>query len=177
MARAPPITLMTIVKKAPRNVTKAIDNSWVGQKMIDAGTQASGGIGGKTSNTGKVTPKKRRLTAMAKPSGMPITMAAKKPSKTRSVLSNALFQKLGSWTSLTIACNTAVGAGICDTQGKEKPNHACEREPASQKIRKTAIAPTPRQKSSPATKPTNLVGSVFAAAAMISVPSRRRQKP
>src|SRR6201987_5145347 len=124
MARAPPITLMTIVKKAPRKVTKAIDNSWVGQKMIDAGTQASGGIGRKTSNTGKLMPKKVRLTAMAKPSGMPISIAAKNPSKTRSVLRNVLFQKLGSCTSLYIACSTALGAGTCETQGKENPNQA-----------------------------------------------------
>ena len=96
MARAPPITLMTIVKNAPRKVTKAIDNSCVGQKIMDAGTQASGGIGRKTSNTGKLMPKKVRLTAMAKPSGIPISIAAKKPSKTRNVLRNVLFQKLGS---------------------------------------------------------------------------------
>ena len=49
---APPSTLITIVKKAPRKVTNAIDNSWVGQKMIDAGTQASGGIGRNISKDG-----------------------------------------------------------------------------------------------------------------------------
>ena len=47
---------MTMVKNAPRKVTNAIDSSWVGQKMIDAGTQASGGIGRNTSKTGKVMP-------------------------------------------------------------------------------------------------------------------------
>jgi hypothetical protein len=53
MERAPPTTLMTIVKNAPRKVTNAIDISCVGQKRIDAGTQASGGIGRSTSKTGK----------------------------------------------------------------------------------------------------------------------------
>ena len=50
------MTLITIVKNAPRKVTKAIDSSCVGQKMIAAGTQASGGIGRNTSNTGKLMP-------------------------------------------------------------------------------------------------------------------------
>src|ERR1700747_3802022 len=139
---------MTIVKNAPRKVTNAIDSSWVGQKMMDAGTQARGGIGRNTSNTGKVMPKKTGLTAIARPSGMPIIIAAKKPSKTRNGLRNALFQKLGSCTSVNIACTTAVGAGTWDTHGKENPNQACDREPASQKIRKTTIATTPRQNSS-----------------------------
>src|ERR1700733_12608265 len=53
---APPITLMTIVKNAPRKVTNAIESSCVGQKIIDAGTQARGGIGRSTSKTGNVIP-------------------------------------------------------------------------------------------------------------------------
>ena len=44
---------MTMVKKAPRKVTNAIDISLVGQKMSEAGTQASGGIGRRISNGGK----------------------------------------------------------------------------------------------------------------------------
>ena len=44
---------MTMVKNAPRNVTNAIDISLVGQKMSEAGTHASGGIGRRISNTGK----------------------------------------------------------------------------------------------------------------------------
>ena len=47
---------MTMVKNAPRKVTKAIDISCVGQKMIEAGTQASGGIGRSTSKAGKAMP-------------------------------------------------------------------------------------------------------------------------
>ena len=50
------MTLMTIVKNAPRKVTNAMESSCVGQKMIDAGTHASGGIGRNTSNTGKEMP-------------------------------------------------------------------------------------------------------------------------
>ena len=44
MLRAPPSTLMTMVKKAPRKVTNAMDISLVGQKISDAGTQASSRI-------------------------------------------------------------------------------------------------------------------------------------
>ena len=44
---------MTIVKKAPKKVTNAIDISVVGQKTIDAGTHANGGIGLKISKGGK----------------------------------------------------------------------------------------------------------------------------
>ena len=58
MARAPPSTLMTMVKNAPRNVTNAIDISLVGQKMSEAGTHASGGIGRRISNTGKKNSRK-----------------------------------------------------------------------------------------------------------------------
>ena len=47
---------MTMTKNAPRKVTKSIDISCVGQKMIDAGTHASGGIGRNTSNTGNTVP-------------------------------------------------------------------------------------------------------------------------
>jgi len=37
-------------------VTNMIDSSCVGQKMIAAGTQASGGIGRSTSKTGNTVP-------------------------------------------------------------------------------------------------------------------------
>ena len=69
-----------------------IDNSCVGQKMIAAGTQANGGIGRSTSNTGNTIPYKVRLTAMLSPSGMPSSMAAKKPANTRRVLKYQLNQ-------------------------------------------------------------------------------------
>jgi len=52
IALAPPSTVRTTVKKAPRKMTKMILNSVVGQKMIDVGTQASGGIGRKISRGG-----------------------------------------------------------------------------------------------------------------------------
>ena len=49
---------MTIVKKAPRKVTKAIEISLVGQKISEAGTHASGGIGRRISKGGKKRPRK-----------------------------------------------------------------------------------------------------------------------
>jgi hypothetical protein len=58
MFRAPPKTFITIVKKAPRKVTNAMDISLVGQKISDAGTHASGGMGLRISNGGKKTPRK-----------------------------------------------------------------------------------------------------------------------
>ena len=83
---------MTIVKNAPRNVTNVIANSCVGQKMIDAGTQASGGIGRSTSNTGKPMPYEVRLTASSRPNGMPMIIAAKNPAITRNKLMYQLCQ-------------------------------------------------------------------------------------
>ena len=71
-----------IVKKAPKKVTNAIDISVVGQKTIDAGTQASGGIGLKISNGGKKMSLKYLLTAKANPKGIPIICAIIKPAKT-----------------------------------------------------------------------------------------------
>src|SRR3569623_383869 len=89
---APPRTFITIVKKAPRKVTNAMDNSWLGQKMIDAGTQANGGIGRNISKEGKTRPLNVLFTAMNRPRGIPITMAAKNPASTRSVLIYQLCQ-------------------------------------------------------------------------------------
>ena len=83
---------MTIVKNAPRNVTNAIDISCVGQNRIDAGTQASGGIGRSTSKTGKPMPNAVRLTASSRPNGMPISIAATNPVSTRKKLMYQLCQ-------------------------------------------------------------------------------------
>ena len=80
------------MKNAPRNVTKVIDSSCVGQKMIDAGTQASGGIGRNISNVGKNVSLKLRLTAISNPSGMPMTIAVRKPASTRRRLRYQLCQ-------------------------------------------------------------------------------------
>ena len=63
---------MTIVKKAPKKVTNAIDISVVGQKTIDAGTHANGGIGLKISKGGKKMSLNYLLTARANPKGIPI---------------------------------------------------------------------------------------------------------
>ena len=83
MVRAPPSTFITIVKNAPRKVTNAIDSSLVGQKISEAGTQASGGIGRSTSKGGKKMSRKYLLTASISPKGMPIICAARKPVSTR----------------------------------------------------------------------------------------------
>ncbi len=71
---------------------KMIASSCVGQKMIDAGTQASGGIGRSTSNTGKPMPCATRLTASIRPNGMPISIAARNPPMTRKKLMYQLCQ-------------------------------------------------------------------------------------
>src|SRR5215467_6398377 len=81
--RAPPRTLITIVKNAPRKVTNAIDISLVGQKINEAGTQASGGIGRSTSKGGKKMSRKYLLTANIRPKGMPMICAAMNPVSTR----------------------------------------------------------------------------------------------
>jgi hypothetical protein len=60
--------------------------------MIAAGTQASGGIGRRISNTGNVTSLKMRLVAMASPNGMPMSIAARKPDSTRRELWYQLYQ-------------------------------------------------------------------------------------
>jgi|GEM_PF-3892113 len=52
MLFAPPTMFRTTVKKAPRKVTKIMDSSGVGQKMTEAGTQASGGMGRMISKMG-----------------------------------------------------------------------------------------------------------------------------
>ena len=71
---------------------KVIESSCVGQKMIDAGTQASGGIGRSTSKAGKPMPYAVRLTASSRPNGMPTIIAAKKPPSTRKKLMYQLCQ-------------------------------------------------------------------------------------
>src|SRR5262249_57017922 len=83
MVRAPPRTLITMVKNAPRKVTNAIDISLVGQKINEAGTQASGGIGRSTSKGGKKMSRKYLLTANIRPKGMPMICAAMNPVSTR----------------------------------------------------------------------------------------------
>ena len=50
-----------------------MESSVVGQKMIDAGTHANGGIGRRISKGGKNMPRKYLLTAIARPKGMPIS--------------------------------------------------------------------------------------------------------
>ena len=108
---APPKTFITIVKKAPKKVTNAMDISVVGQKTIDAGTQASGGIGLKISNGGKKMSLKYLLTAKANPKGIPIICAIIKPAKTLPELMYQLSQYPGKNTTSLHASTTSVGGG------------------------------------------------------------------
>ena len=62
---------MTTVKKAPRKMIETTVCSMVGQKRIDSGIHASGGIGRRSSITGKAVPKKDRLIPIASPRGTP----------------------------------------------------------------------------------------------------------
>src|SRR5438093_12030841 len=99
------------------NVTNAIESSCVGQKMIDAGTHASGGIGRKTSNTGKPMPNAVRFTASNNPNGMPTSIAVVNPASTRSELLYQLCQYPASVMTPAHACRTSVGAGTAPIQG------------------------------------------------------------
>ena len=65
------------------NVMKMILDSLVGQKRIDTGTQASGGIGRISSNTGKNISRKRRLVPNTSPRGIPSNWAMMNPASTR----------------------------------------------------------------------------------------------
>ena len=69
----PPSTLITTVKNDPRKMTEMTVISIVGQNRIESGTQASGGIGRRVSNTGKKVYLNLRLTPKARPIGTPST--------------------------------------------------------------------------------------------------------
>ena len=60
--------------------------------MMAAGTQASGGMGRSSSNTGKTSPRTVRLSATTSPNGMPTATAAMNPMATRWKLSSQLHQ-------------------------------------------------------------------------------------
>ena len=83
---------MTMVKNAPKKVTKAIDISVVGQKTMEAGTHARGGMGLKISKGGKNRSRKYLLTANANPNGIPIIWAAMNPANTLPALMYQLSQ-------------------------------------------------------------------------------------
>jgi hypothetical protein len=60
--------------------------------MMDAGTQAKGGIGRKTSKVGNIMPYAVLFTAKINPNGIPISIANKKPENTRLALKYQLDQ-------------------------------------------------------------------------------------
>ena len=135
---------MTMVKNAPRKVTNAMDISFVGQKMSDAGTHASGGIGRRISKTGKKNSRKYRLTASASPSGMPMSCAKPKPASTRLKLRYQLSQYPGCGSTDIQASATSVGGGIRPMNGSVNPNHWPQRDPISHRISAATIARMPR---------------------------------
>jgi hypothetical protein len=137
---------MTIVKKAPRKVTKAIESSFVGQKISDAGTHASGGIGRKISNGAKKMSRKYGLTASARPKGMPMICAVRKPVRTRVKLRYQLSQYPHFGRMSAQAAITSVGGGMKPMNGSRNPNHSSQREPISHRISTITIAAKPRQK-------------------------------
>ncbi len=69
-----------------------MDSSGVGQKIIAIGTQASGGIGRKDSNTGNTICLNHGRVAISSPSVPPIASATAKPTSTRWKDSDQLFQ-------------------------------------------------------------------------------------
>ena len=94
--------------------------SWgqvVGQNTIDAGTQASGGIGRNISKGGKKISRKYLLTAKRRPKGIPISCAIRKPAKTRPVLMYQLSQYPGKKNTSRQASSTSVGGGTLPIQG------------------------------------------------------------
>src|SRR5712691_1561527 len=97
---------------------KVIADSCVGQKMIEAGTQAIGGVGRSTSNTGKPMPWATRLIARDSPNGIPMIMAAMHPLMTRNKLMVQLCQYLVSTNTAVQESSTAEGAGTAPTQGR-----------------------------------------------------------
>ena len=82
------------MKKAPRKMTKMILSSVVGQKMIDVGTQASGGIGRRISRGGNQRYRNVRLIAIKSPTGIPMSCASANPDRTREKLAIQSFQNL-----------------------------------------------------------------------------------
>ena len=142
--RAPPSTLITIVKKAPRNVTKAIDISFVGQKIREAGTQANGGIGLRISKGGKKTPRKYLLTASNKPKGIPIIIATKKPVKTLLKLDTQLIQYPTLGMTPRNAAKTSEGGGTKPMPRISTPVQSSNIAPMCHIITKHTIAATPR---------------------------------
>src|SRR5262249_62265676 len=82
IARAPPSTFRTTVKNAPRKITKMMLSSVVGQKMIEVGTQASGGIGRRISSGGEKKKPQEGGIFLKKPTGKPSRLGCAKTERT-----------------------------------------------------------------------------------------------
>src|SRR5215510_6937436 len=82
----PPRTLITTVKNDPRKMIDTTVSSMLGQKRIESGTHARGGIGRSVSKTGKKVSLNTRLTPKARPIGTPRTTPMTYPMATRFAL-------------------------------------------------------------------------------------------
>src|SRR5215831_9844507 len=117
IARAPPSTFRTTVKNAPRKITKMMLSSVVGQKMIEVGTQASGGIGRRISSGGNQRYRSVRFIAISNPTGTPISWASANPESTRVKLAIQSFQNFPLVIILSSDRTTSVGAGTAERKG------------------------------------------------------------
>jgi len=113
--------------------------SGVGQKRAEAGTQARGGMGRNTSNTGRLNSRKKRLVPMSSPMGMPINWAKMKPRPIRIKLLPQSPQYAGSTNDSLKALRTALGGGIALRMGRPYL------VPNSQMSRNTMIEKHPRK--------------------------------
>ncbi len=140
---------MTTVKKAPRKVTKVIESSCVGQKRMASGTQASGGIGRRTSNGGKRRRFAVALVAMSSPNGMPTSIAKANPHMTRPKLRYQLLQKPPVATSSKSRSTTSDGAGRAPTSGTCGPTHSSSLVTTCQSAMKATTPSAPRRPAGP----------------------------
>ena len=83
---------MTIMKNAPMNVMKMMEDSVVGQNRMESGTHASGGIGRMISKAGNTSPLNVRLDPSRTPTGIPMSWASAHPQTTRSKLTSHAVQ-------------------------------------------------------------------------------------
>src|SRR5437660_10427538 len=102
---------MRIGKKAPMKVRKVIVPSLLGQNRMDRGSHASGGIGRKSSSTGKAVSLNLRYIPKASPSASASTAAIANPANTRCELPSPLSQEDDAQTMRANPAATYPGQG------------------------------------------------------------------
>ena len=148
MERAPPSTLITIVKNAPRKVTNAIDSSCVGQKMIEAGTQASGGIGRSTSKGGKKMRENGSSDSQQQPKRDADKHRGEEAGQHAEEAHVPAFPVTPGHQHLRPGHQPRrLGAGNSADPREGEAGPLLEREPTSHRIRNTVTATSPRQSS------------------------------